>query len=1049
MPTAVRGPAYELHRASSGGMKRIPGPASQAVRGVAALLGLTALVGGLPTALDALGGFPVPRRLPPWHEVIITLGRPDNGSLFIGAVRWVSWLAWAVFAICALAELAAQVRGRSAPRLPVLGPVQALASALIGAVMMGLLPGTGQIALAAPPSGAGRAVAIVPELHHLASPGSDAWQSPKAGVVPDNTAGQAVGEPRGLYTVREGDNLWEIAARHLGDAEHWHEIFALNQGRPQPDGHRLTDPNLIYPGWILALPSRASAPKHARPGERPGKLPARSGHTPDRHRTIPPGPHRRNSHPQAGRPHGPRNLGHPVRSPGPRQRSVGINLPGGGLVGVTLAAAISTALVAWRLHRRRVAVPRWPSPPASPEPDVPGTIRALRRAHLRSLAADTPEAHGELWPGDTTSGDVHAEPTGADDDDELDEFGAPVTSASPQPTTAPTGASPHLSASHLAPRVNRAARTGASSAVVAPAAEPPAPASPGWQPAPPARPLPAGTVAFGTRGSTEIPLTDVARPALALAGPGASAVGRALMVGLLAAAPPDLPQRVQVIIPANDFRTLTGTSYFASQVPGETAALPDSLIVTVSLPAALDLIETEITRHQRPPGSGRAGADDRPPGRSLALIATVDRQSATRVRAILEADAGGRLTSILLGHSPTACTCVIGIDGLVIKTTDPALAGVQAYHLPAAATTAMLTLLRDAQGHLTPEHPSQADQPGGHPFGGRRPTQVTPSGPDASQNTGGDSAGRPDRDRNGTRDHGQPPAAVRHLASEALPQPLPPDDSPGRAEPGSRSADAPEPPASAATPPSAKAAGKPVTISVLGSLRITANGMELAGGLRKARELLAYLAVHPDGATGERISADLWPESTPRHAVAQRTLALRKAREMLRTATAQPADRFITLTSDRYRLNPALTDTDLWHFDDALTRAQAATSQDEQLAALWQAAALYRGSLADGAGYDWADDHAEHARRRAVDALARIAALLQECEPEQALNVLETAITHDPYNEAIYQQVIRIQIRLGRPDAARRTLALLKTRLAGLGLNPDPATLQAARTLPR
>ena len=31
------------------------------------------------------------------------------------------------------------------------------------------------------------------------------------------------------YTVREGDNLWDIAAAHLGDAEKWPEIYALNE----------------------------------------------------------------------------------------------------------------------------------------------------------------------------------------------------------------------------------------------------------------------------------------------------------------------------------------------------------------------------------------------------------------------------------------------------------------------------------------------------------------------------------------------------------------------------------------------------------------------------------------------------------------------------------------------------------------------------------------------------------------------------------------------------------------------------------------------------
>lgn len=39
------------------------------------------------------------------------------------------------------------------------------------------------------------------------------------------------------------------------------------------------------------------------------------------------------------------------------------------------------------------------------------------------------------------------------------------------------------------------------------------------------------------------------------------------------------------------------------------------------------------------------------------------------------------------------------------------------------------------------------------------------------------------------------------------------------------------------------------------------------------------------------------------------------------------------------------------------------------------------------------------------------------------------AIMHDPVNEELYQRVIRLQGRLGRIDAVRRTLKLLETRL--------------------
>ena len=67
--------------------------------------------------------------------------------------------------------------------------------------------------------------------------------------------------------------------------------------------------------------------------------------------------------------------------------------------------------------------------------------------------------------------------------------------------------------------------------------------------------------------------------------------------------------------------------------------------------------------------------------------------------------------------------------------------------------------------------------------------------------------------------------------------------------------------------------------------------------------------------------------------------------------------------------------------------------------------------------------------------------------PSQALAALETALTHDPYNEYLYQQIMRLQAAAGRPDAVRRTLALLESRLADLGLTPGPQTRQAAAAL--
>ena len=51
------------------------------------------------------------------------------------------------------------------------------------------------------------------------------------------------------YTVREGENLWQIARywEVYGDGKMWSRIYEANRDQ-------IEDPNLIQPGWILTIP---------------------------------------------------------------------------------------------------------------------------------------------------------------------------------------------------------------------------------------------------------------------------------------------------------------------------------------------------------------------------------------------------------------------------------------------------------------------------------------------------------------------------------------------------------------------------------------------------------------------------------------------------------------------------------------------------------------------------------------------------------------------------------------------------------------------------
>jgi hypothetical protein len=70
-----------------------------------------------------------------------------------------------------------------------------------------------------------------------------------------------------VHVVQPGDTLWDLAAAHLGNPTLWPELFALNQGRQEPDGRVFVNPNLIYPGWTISFPIAVTGSQSAASAE--------------------------------------------------------------------------------------------------------------------------------------------------------------------------------------------------------------------------------------------------------------------------------------------------------------------------------------------------------------------------------------------------------------------------------------------------------------------------------------------------------------------------------------------------------------------------------------------------------------------------------------------------------------------------------------------------------------------------------------------------------------------------------------------------------------
>ncbi|MEU4606077.1 hypothetical protein AB0F43_24075 [Kribbella sp. NPDC023972] len=252
--------------------RRSASPGADRLKGFVALLAILAIVGGVPYVLLRFFGTPWPDTMPSRDVLFSEL----SIETVLGIIAFFIWVAWLHFVVCLIAEAVAEIRGHGlSPRIPLGGGSQGLARRLISTVVLIGAAASVSVPVAnavTTTSAASPNVATATQGGDQESRDTFRQTEARSTVLSGNktttthTGVRTNSDDKGQvvkYTEvrppqgRNYDCLWDIAERYLGEGRRYKEIYELNKNKLQPDGRRLTNPDLILPGWQVRLPADA------------------------------------------------------------------------------------------------------------------------------------------------------------------------------------------------------------------------------------------------------------------------------------------------------------------------------------------------------------------------------------------------------------------------------------------------------------------------------------------------------------------------------------------------------------------------------------------------------------------------------------------------------------------------------------------------------------------------------------------------------------------------------------------------------------------------
>jgi hypothetical protein len=183
-------------------------------------------------------------------------------------------------------------------------------------------------------------------------------------------------------------------------------------------------------------------------------------------------------------------------------------------------------------------------------------------------------------------------------------------------------------------------------------------------------------------------------------------------------------------------------------------------------------------------------------------------------------------------------------------------------------------------------------------------------------------------------------------------------------------------------------------LRLLGGCELSVDGRPVAVRRSAGLQVLAYLGLHPDGATGHELIAAIWPGLRPAAITGRLHVTVSELRKELRSGT--PVE-LLRHAQGRYRLTAA-TDVDVRPLRTAVAALERALTAGERRQAQRAIVDAYPGELTAGCDWPWVMTWRERFRRQVLAAYLDLA---DAAEPAEALRLLRAAMTVDPHNEDI------------------------------------------------